>query len=47
MSDYSSFSMDELETMYRYAYAAYNNLYCPVGAECKDCVVSDDCDALS
>lgn len=47
MSDYSSFSMDELETMYKYAYAAYNNLYCPVGAVCKDCVVSADCKALA
>lgn len=46
MSDYSRFSMGELETMYKYAYAAYHSLYCPVGAVCKDRVISNDCKAL-
>lgn len=47
MIDYASFSMDELETMYKYAYAACHNLYCHVGAVCKDCSISDDCKALA
>ena len=46
-SDYSSYSIDELETMYKYAYAAHRNLYCPLGAVCKDCCIFDDCKALA
>lgn len=46
MSDYSSFSMNELETMYKYANDAYNNFQCPVGTECIDCCMSDVCHAL-
>lgn len=47
MSDYSSYSIDKLETMYKYSYAAYRSLLCPVGAVCKDCCISNDCKALA
>lgn len=46
-SDYSSFSTDELETMYKYVYGAFRTLYCPLDGVCKDCCISDDCKALA
>lgn len=47
ISDYSSYSVDELETVLKYLYAAYRTLYCPSGAVCKDCCIFDDCKALA
>lgn len=47
MSDYSSFCMDKLELMYKYADTAYRLLDCPPGVVCKDCGISDDCKALA
>lgn len=46
MPDYSSFSMDKLELMYKYADTAYRMLDCPPGAMCKECGISKDCKAL-
>lgn len=47
MSDYSSYSTDKLELMYKYADTAYRLLDCPDGVACKDCGISDDCKALA
>ena len=47
MSDYSSFSMHELQTMHKYVRAAYHSLQCPDSEICKDCCISDDCKALA
>lgn len=46
MLDYSSFSTDKLELMYKYADTAYRMLDCPPGATCKECGISNDCKAL-
>ena len=46
MSDYSSFSMGDLEILYKYANDAYNNFQCPAGTECIDCCARDVCNAL-
>lgn len=43
MSDYSSYSMSELYTVYKFVSFAYNNLICPAGVECESCGVSADC----
>jgi hypothetical protein len=54
-SDYSGFSLFELENMYKYADDAFINLHCPndarsksstVNAVCKYCSISADCNAL-
>ena len=47
MSDYSSYSDQKLEIMYKYADTAYRLLDCPGGVECEDCGISDDCKALA
>ena len=47
MLDYSSFSTDKLELMYKYADTAYRMLDCPGGVVCEDCGISDDCKALA
>lgn len=46
-SDYSSYSTDKLELMYKYAETAYRLLDCPGDARCEDCCISDDCKALA
>lgn len=46
MSDYSSYSTDELKAIYKHVLSAYRGLHCELSRMCNECCVRHDCDAL-